>query len=565
MAKGEDENSRNHDARTKGRPGGVQLPMELSFINVDKPGQRIPYLQLSQITAHAMRRSHERRRGLDSSLTQSQQPQGQSNGSGSYKDHAKVHGAGYFSLPHNQQKNSQKERLSRQQIVSSTAPTSATLVDRTHHPGSQCRDSSLEQVPPEKITAGIIADPCAHPGDCMHCRVQAVIRPMASAEPDMVFGGYRIDPFLRYPIPFQDYFPAVVDHCKEVIAPDPAFLELVMTHDVLFEALTSWVLCTTLSQTPELRKAMLSHYGSTLSKVRKRLLSRGMTRRAVMAAMSNLAGVCAYLGDEKSFVMHRDALQYLAEFNEDETLPMLAITPRRPSKLHDALSSAPPRPKTEGSRLEDGFIHSQEGMTSASEPVYPTLPFPADFSKRLSHLPEGFRELALKRIISIQVIERVAMDRSQIVRLASRSTMDREKSRALRQRFTPLERLIWLGFSVFHLCTATYKPDREELAQTFIECSQKLIRGSETENKCLLWGGCMVATIQAIEQWELPQRHAAMDILLSRFKMSIDEMNSIAQKFLWNEAMSAGLTKIMQGRFVFVPKIEEGAEWPFHL
>jgi hypothetical protein len=228
---------------------------------------------------------------------------------------------------------------------------------------------------------------------------------------------------------------------------------------------------------------------------------------------------------------------------------------------HDALSSAPPRPKTEGSPLGDGFINRQESIPSASEPVYPTLPFPPDVSKRLSYLPEGFRELALKRIISIQVIERVAMNRSQIVRLASRATMDRESSRALRQRFTPLERLIWLGFSVFHLCTATYKADREELAQTFIECSRKMIRGSDAENECLLWGGCMVATIQAIEQWELPQRQAAMDILLSRFKMSIDEMNSIAQKFLWNEAMSTGLATIMQRQFVFVSKIEEGAEW----
>src|ERR1700744_2215276 len=53
--------------------GGIQLPMELSFITVDKPGQRIPYSQISQITAHAMRKSHERRRALDSISIPSQQ------------------------------------------------------------------------------------------------------------------------------------------------------------------------------------------------------------------------------------------------------------------------------------------------------------------------------------------------------------------------------------------------------------------------------------------------------------------------------------------------------------
>jgi hypothetical protein len=31
--------------------------------------------------------------------------------------------------------------------------------------------------------------------------------------------------------------------------------------------------------------------------------------------------------------MHRDALQYLAEFNDDEDLPKLALAPRRRSKL----------------------------------------------------------------------------------------------------------------------------------------------------------------------------------------------------------------------------------------
>jgi hypothetical protein len=71
----------------------------------------------------------------------------------------------------------------------------------------------------------------------------------------------------------------------------------------------------------------------------------------------------------------------------------------------------------------------------------------------------------------------------------------------------------------------------------------------------------MVATIQAIEDWELPQRQAAMDLLLSRFKMSIDEIIIVAQKFLWNDSMSAGLTEILRHRFVVVPKIEEGAEW----
>ena len=196
-----------------------------------------------------------------------------------------------------------------------------------------------------------------------------------------------------------------------------------------------------------------------------------------------------------------------------------------------------------------------------TQPVYPTLPFTKEVSRYISNLPEGFRELALKGIISTQVIERVGMDKGQIVRLASRATLDREHSAALRLNFTPLDHLIWMAFSAFHLCTATYEADREELADAFIECSEKLVDGSQAENECLLWGGCMVATVQAIENWELSQRQVALEILLSRFKMSIEEMKTVVQKFLWNDSMSAVFTKILKDQSIVPRKIEEGADW----
>lgn len=197
--------------------------------------------------------------------------------------------------------------------------------------------------------------------------------------------------------------------------------------------------------------------------------------------------------------------------------------------------------------------------------MYPKFPFDQELRRRIESLPKGFAALALKALLSIQVIERVSMSRGQVVTLASRATMDREHFKALRQKLPPLERMIWLAFSVFHLCTATYKVDREDLAEAFIECSRKMMYGSEAENDCLLWVGCVVATIQEIEDWELPHRQEATEILLSKFKMSIDEMNVVAQKFLWNKAMSAGLTEIMRHRFVVVPKVGEGMRWPLLL
>ena len=287
MAKDGHTDHQDGDVGTEGRAGGVQLPMEISFITVKNPGQRIPYSQLSQITAHAMRKSHERRRGLESKTTRIRQPQ-QVARSGSYNHELQVQGPRDPSHDNIKHPKSRKEIFSKQQCAATVVPSNTderpgTLEDRPH---------SELQTPPRDIISHVTPN---HPAsaklcDCTHCRAQALLRD--SLHPDMIFGGYRSDPFLRYPIPFQSYFPAAVDHCKEVVSPDQAFFKLVITHDVLFEAIISWVLYTTLAHTPELRKAALFHYGATLSKVREGLLTRGSTRRAVMAAISNLGGIC---------------------------------------------------------------------------------------------------------------------------------------------------------------------------------------------------------------------------------------------------------------------------------
>ena len=106
-----------------------------------------------------------------------------------------------------------------------------------------------------------------------------------------IASGLRVDPFQEYPITFKEYFPQAVDYVRQFIAPGPAYLRLVMTNDVLFEAVLTFSLTTYLNQTPQLRKAADFHYGATLSKVNKSLWSSGSTRYAVEAAICNLAGI----------------------------------------------------------------------------------------------------------------------------------------------------------------------------------------------------------------------------------------------------------------------------------
>lgn len=278
--------------------------MELSFITVEKPGQRIPYWQLSQITAHAMRKSHERRRGIEGNAPQldqlppQQAPQvkrTKKSAKDTPRDSTTTTTTKAKPAPSSTKRyKSQKEEFLAQQSAFQTHPLSTSAAAKRSH----LKPAFRTQTPPTERKAldsdGVLSAVLSHDGqcDCSQCHLWVLSRSSANAFSDKVFGGLRTDPFVQYPIPFQNYFPAAVDHCRQVVVPDPAFFRLIVTHDVLFEAVLTWVLCTTLSHDPEIRKAMFKHYGNTLSKIRARLLSRGSMRRAVMASISNLAGVC---------------------------------------------------------------------------------------------------------------------------------------------------------------------------------------------------------------------------------------------------------------------------------
>lgn len=110
---------------------------------------------------------------------------------------------------------------------------------------------------------------------------------------DMVFGGLRSDPFANYPISPQNYFPFIVDFCKEVVALGPIYFQFILSHEVLFEAIVTYVLCVQPRQTPETKVAMMHHYGSTLKNIR--LSISDPSRRVgddVILAIANLAVIC---------------------------------------------------------------------------------------------------------------------------------------------------------------------------------------------------------------------------------------------------------------------------------
>lgn len=115
----------------------------------------------------------------------------------------------------------------------------------------------------------------------------------AISRSDMTFGGFRVDPFRSYPIKWREYFPAVTDFCRVVVAPRPNYFQFVMNNGVLFEALVAYGLCVMPTTTPQTQMAMMYHYGSTMSRV-SNLLSSGSERAsdAVILAICNLAVIC---------------------------------------------------------------------------------------------------------------------------------------------------------------------------------------------------------------------------------------------------------------------------------
>ena len=205
------------------------------------------------------------------------------------------------------------------------------------------------------------------------------------------------------------------------------------------------------------------------------------------------------------------------------------------------------------------------GVQDTTRLEYPKKPFSDELAEQIANLPEGFKDLANSGVISIQIIQRLALSRGHTVLLASRAAMDRESSTVLRQKFTSLEQMIWQAFSVFHLCTTTYKPDREELAEAFLRCEGELTGGTQAENDCLLWGGCVIATTKEMEGWELVQRKTVTEIVLKRFKMDIGEMNAVSRKFLWNDSMSLGLSAILQHKTISVSMDGDGPGWRIFL
>ncbi|KAJ9639256.1 hypothetical protein H2204_003867 [Knufia peltigerae] len=379
----------------------------------------------------------------------------------------------------------------------------------------------------------------------------------AISRSDMTFGGFRVDPFRSYPIKWREYFPAVTDFCRVVVAPRPNYFQFVLNNDVLFEALVAYGLCVMPTTTPQTQMAMMYHYGSTMSRV-SHVLSSSSERAAsdaVILAICNLAVICAYRGDDQHFETHLKGIRQLIDLRGGENAfeaedswvktALIAI---------EALALVRPRERTRAIPAETSEVEVEPNPTtlhiSSRAPVYPKHPFPPDLCVTISRLQEGFREVALTGQISIQLVNRLEITRSQVVHLMATAADDeRDKDwQVLMRESSPLERMGWFAVMVFHLRSSTHFDNCRSLAKAVLECAQQ---GYSTvaENEWILWGACLLIATPDPEKELIPQRDAIITLLKQRKALlSYSRMNAIANKFLWSEGLSGSLRTIVAHR-----------------
>lgn len=161
----------------------------------------------------------------------------------------------------------------------------------------------------------------------------------------------------------------------------------------------------------------------------------------------------------------------------------------------------------------------------------------------IARMPEGFRELALTGQLSIQLMNRLNITRSQIVHLmatAPSNEMDYEWQ-ALMQASTLIERMAWLTVLVFHLRSSTYISDCKDLAEIALECAKQGTR-SQAQSEWVLWGSCLLVATPDCEKMLAQHRERVANMLLDMYgNYTVDEMIENASRFLWSEGLGASL------------------------
>lgn len=191
---------------------------------------------------------------------------------------------------------------------------------------------------------------------------------------------------------------------------------------------------------------------------------------------------------------------------------------------------------------KDLLYLSLGSVESTNVPIYPSHPVPSELSTLISTLPEGFRHLASDGSLSLQVIRRLSLTRSEIVRLMATAQSDRDHWHQLLRRLTTLERLVWFAILVVYLRGSTYIADCGALAEAVLECLQRRTPASSASQKeCVLWGACLIIAAPDPERKLEQQRESIIAAISNKPKMTLVQIHGIVKNYLWIDSLSENL------------------------
>ena len=195
-------------------------------------------------------------------------------------------------------------------------------------------------------------------------------------------------------------------------------------------------------------------------------------------------------------------------------------------------------------------ITPPQSPKNSREPIYPRRPFASDLSTVISKLPAGFQELATTGLLSIQLMNRLTITRSQVVHLMATAPDDERNKewKAVLSASRPLERMTWRAVLVYHLRSSTYLSNCRELAAIVLECAQSGTN-SQAEYNCLLWGACMLVATPDVDSRIVREQQTVLTMLVTRYpNLSFDQMVDISMRYFWSDGLSMSLRNMLASR-----------------
>ena len=144
-------------------------------------------------------------------------------------------------------------------------------------------------------------------------------------------------------------------------------------------------------------RAVMHHTDNAITHLRQRLLANDTSDITILTIMQQ-AAIQHMVGDHKVFGVHARAIEDLVALRGG--LENLGWDGYVASRVRQILSAWSVMQKTE----QEGKIGTIEGL-SQGKFTYPRHPFPPALSRKISKYPQGFRESALRKELSLQFID----------------------------------------------------------------------------------------------------------------------------------------------------------------